>query len=244
MLLFLDNRERHLEESLNIPHEVVQLDIGDVVIKDDQGTPICIIERKTVADLAASIKDGRYKEQKIRLMSHAADTNAIMIYIIEGKMSFNENAYAFGLSNKSIISAIINTQLRDKVHVFHTNSLIDTANCIECIWKRLEKLRLPSRDGGAATSIEDKYAELVAIKPQKKANMTQDIVLLSQLSSIPGISSKKAQLVVDHFKCKSIFTMMKSVQFNAEKFEQELLSIHGIGKAIAKSIKEHLFSEN
>ena len=37
-----------------------------------------IIERKTVEDLAASIKDGRYREQKARLLKHFSK-NQILI---------------------------------------------------------------------------------------------------------------------------------------------------------------------
>jgi hypothetical protein len=43
-----------------------------------------IIERKTVADLEASIKDGRYREQRLRLLTHCQETGARPLYIIEG----------------------------------------------------------------------------------------------------------------------------------------------------------------
>ena len=45
------------------------LPLGDIIICDDKGTEKLIIERKTLSDLAASIRDGRYKEQKVGLPS-------------------------------------------------------------------------------------------------------------------------------------------------------------------------------
>ena len=42
-----------------------------------------IIERKTIQDLAASIRDGRYKEQSIRL-SQSNIPNHHILFMIEG----------------------------------------------------------------------------------------------------------------------------------------------------------------
>ena len=42
------------------------LDLGDIIIEYND-IPLIIIERKTIPDLLASIKDGRYKEQKKRI---------------------------------------------------------------------------------------------------------------------------------------------------------------------------------
>ena len=63
--------------------KIEQLHIGDVIFEDDSGKPIIIFERKTLNDLAASIKDGRYSEQSFRLDKEPAHNHNI-IYIIEG----------------------------------------------------------------------------------------------------------------------------------------------------------------
>ena len=58
--------------------------MGDFWIVDGQ-TPLCIIERKTWADLGQSITDGRYKEQKNRLHAAAAQhPHARVVYLVEG----------------------------------------------------------------------------------------------------------------------------------------------------------------
>ena len=58
-------------------HEIKseRLPLGDIILHDPtQGRDIVIFERKTLSDLAASIRDGRYKEQSFRLIETAAAT--------------------------------------------------------------------------------------------------------------------------------------------------------------------------
>ena len=47
-----------------------RLDVGDVLITADSGT--VVVERKTWADLAKSLTDNRYAEQKARMLSFVA----------------------------------------------------------------------------------------------------------------------------------------------------------------------------
>ena len=60
------NKFNNQNEKNNINFQINQLDLGDVVILNEQ-TPIMVIERKTICDLCSSIRDGRHKEQKLRL---------------------------------------------------------------------------------------------------------------------------------------------------------------------------------
>ena len=55
--------------------------VGDIHIRKDDKT-VYILERKAGSDLDASIKDGRYKEQKSRLFETGIPRKNI-IYIIE-----------------------------------------------------------------------------------------------------------------------------------------------------------------
>ena len=59
-----------------------QLPIGDIIIYDNDDKEILLIERKTLNDLAASIKDGRYNEQSYRLNGHTLHNHNI-IYILQ-----------------------------------------------------------------------------------------------------------------------------------------------------------------
>ena len=96
MRLIIDNREHGLYEKCeqilsNDPVyttiETQVLHIGDILVKTDEGKDVMIIERKTLADLLASIKDGRYEEQSHRLKHASGFPSHNIVYIIEGMFS-------------------------------------------------------------------------------------------------------------------------------------------------------------
>ena len=77
MIVKIDTREQSLLQQINKLVETIPifnkiivqtetLPIGDIIICDGE-TEKLIIERKTLADLQSSIKDGRYEEQSYRL---------------------------------------------------------------------------------------------------------------------------------------------------------------------------------
>ena len=82
--MVIDTRETkllHYMKNLKFV-KVSQLDVGDIHYRIN-GKTVFIIERKTLEDLANSIKDGRFREQKIRLQKCLSqDIN--IIYLIEG----------------------------------------------------------------------------------------------------------------------------------------------------------------
>lgn len=96
-ILRIDNREKELIKAClslqsNNPTtfqcfeiKVDNLPIGDIILEKG-GTEKIIVERKSVADLASSIKDGRYKEQSYRLNGNSIPNHNI-IYLIEGDIN-------------------------------------------------------------------------------------------------------------------------------------------------------------
>jgi ERCC4-type nuclease len=91
MIIKIDIRETDLlqqinQHIINIPvfkSIIVKsetLPIGDIIISDGNEDKI-IIERKSVSDLLASIKDGRYEEQSYRL-NGLTQHNHNIIYLI------------------------------------------------------------------------------------------------------------------------------------------------------------------
>ena len=86
----IDNRERdliQLFQNNNVAIQSYNLDIGDIQIhyvdENNEDYLLTIIERKTYDDLSTSIKDGRYKEQKNRILN-SIPQNIRKIYLIEG----------------------------------------------------------------------------------------------------------------------------------------------------------------
>lgn len=137
--IIVDYREKKLIDKLKCSQrisnvlEIRNLDIADIILQFE--TYSFYIERKTIPDLISSIKDGRYKEQKIRLQAHKQrDINSQIIYIIEGPNKFRhqgeENVY---------YGAWISIVLRDNVPLFRTNSLEETASLIVRLSMRLQK---------------------------------------------------------------------------------------------------------
>jgi ERCC4-type nuclease len=101
MRLIIDNRERDLIEKCgliisNNPNMVTietdVLPIGDILMKTDEGKDVLLVERKTLSDLIASIKDGRYEEQSHRLKNASGFDSHNVIYLIEGMFSMAANA--------------------------------------------------------------------------------------------------------------------------------------------------------
>ena len=77
-------------EYKHIKLEVVNLELGDFIICDDLGRENVIFERKSLSDLASSIKDGRYAEQSFRLNNYNFHNHNI-VYIIEGDLRYWQN---------------------------------------------------------------------------------------------------------------------------------------------------------
>jgi ERCC4-type nuclease len=145
-MLILDSREvklidlikSKLPNDFKIPYSTENLQIGDIIIKHtlDNITYSLIIERKCVTDMIASIKDGRYKEQKIRLLAELANTpNTIITYLLEGSMSELRLQQDKTMFNGSIISSIF----RDKISIIRTYSLIETLDILIRLHERFTK---------------------------------------------------------------------------------------------------------
>ena len=108
--------------------KIEQLHIGDIVFEDDSGSPILIFERKTLNDLAASIKDGRYNEQSFRLNKEQIHNHNI-IYIIEGDIErYNEKRTH--ISKKTLMSSIFSLLYYKGFSVIRTNTIFETADSV------------------------------------------------------------------------------------------------------------------
>ena len=147
MIVKIDTRERDLIKKcqdllvavpafkdLNI--EVCTLPLGDIIINNGQIDNI-IVERKSLSDLAASIKDGRYKEQKLRLKaeeSNSQNTKRIC-YLIEGII----NDLRLPNDKTLLYGSIVSSTFRDNIPLLRTNTLNETLDIIIRIHERMNK---------------------------------------------------------------------------------------------------------
>jgi ERCC4-type nuclease len=191
--LVVDNRERlvivELEKN-KIPHVVTTLNIGDYQIV--QGDEVLgIWERKTYSDLASSLNDKRYREQKHRLTTSNARYKG---YILEGNCPTGQY---HGLHPGTIDSIRLGLMCRDGFHVITSNGLGHTATILSKMLKKIPEYvaAAPER---TKEDLEDRYhCALVesAISSVKKENLTPDTCYLAQLAQIPQISYQSAKTI-------------------------------------------------
>lgn len=192
-------------------HKIVseRLAVGDIAIMKDQSVSnnvdtIILFERKTLYDLAASIKDGRYKEQSFRL-SNAEIHNHNIIYIIEGDLSRYDEKRG-RISKTALQSAMVSLMFYKGFSVFRTMNATETASFIYNFANKVENDgecgHYVSGNGTSAENPEPEdnngYCEVV-VKKEKRDYITRDNIGGIMLSQIPGISAKIAVAIMKKY---------------------------------------------
>jgi ERCC4-type nuclease len=174
MTLYIDCREHALLARMKA--ESKQMSIGDISIEKEDQT-IVLIERKTVADLAASICDGRYQEQQYRLLESTLPPHRI-VYLIEGSMDTPTS-----LPKKNLESALLSLWFHG-FSVFHTSGIDGTVEYLTMLVEKVNK-----------DATEKDYISMVKIK--KKDKLTPENIDGLMMSQIPGISTVTAKALLD-----------------------------------------------
>lgn len=247
-IIKFDNREKDLIkiiEEKGYEVELENLDIGDIQFVDLVTKEIIIIiERKTLADLSASIKDGRYKEQKERLI-HSIKKNCRKIVLIEGN-----DITTFSLPINTLQSVIINTMLRDNIHIHISDSKENTIEFIENIILQLPKY-YEDLQKEIILGEEKTFNNEFNCQTSKKENLTQEICFRNMLCQIPGISNTIASIFVE--KYKNMENFIKSTRENYNDKNDWIKNIgllkygknnRKMGERVAEKIYENLFSSN
>jgi ERCC4-type nuclease len=187
----IDNREGKLKElflaSPSIECEFENLVYGDfqLGIKGAEA-PTFIFERKTLEDLLASIKDGRYTNQKARLFEVFQPSQ--IFYIIEGSLGFGDAGGASGTKTKILQSSVINTMLRDKIACFFTKNVKDTFDLLNGIVRRFRE------DPAKYTSSAPAQVQ-IQVETSDRDTPTQ--VFKKILCQLPGASEKTAVAITE-----------------------------------------------
>jgi crossover junction endonuclease MUS81 len=191
------------------------LPLGDVIIQDNESEKI-IIERKTLNDLASSIKDGRYTEQSYRLngISHH---NHNIIYLIEGDMT-RYNMFKGRMDKTTLYSAMFSINYYKGFSTMRSNSIEETAFIIaNMVYKMLKSDKLPyyskpveetneKGENKDETNIEEQEEDATSkdyckvVKKVKKDNINASNIGEIMLCQVPGISSVTALAILDKFK--------------------------------------------
>jgi len=154
MIIKIDSRERelinlckyYLEISplyKNIQIVTENLPIGDIIICDDKQEERIVIERKSIRDLSASIKDGRYEEQSYRLNGLHHDNHNI-IYLIEGDLN-GKNSFKDRIDKITIYSAMFSLNHYKGFSVLRTFTQDETALVICNMAYKMHKCDLENK---------------------------------------------------------------------------------------------------
>ena len=117
-----------------------RLALGDATLSvetvNKYGDPATIetilFERKTIADFAASIRDGRYREQSFRLSKQCELANHNIVYIIEGDLSKYVDRTKGGniVTRKALYSAMFTMMFFKGFSIIRTMNIRETAELI------------------------------------------------------------------------------------------------------------------
>ena len=192
------------ESHKHVVLESVNLELGDIVISstDTSGnrTDLLCIERKTILDLASSIRDGRYKEQSYRLFHHSIPNHHIM-YILEGNLDMYNPRFT-SVPKSAILSACISLQYYKGFSVHKTESVRETAEFIVHFVKKINKeSNLLGFYNGAGTTLYDNIEYTHVVKKKKKDNITPENISVLLLSQIPCVSDIMANAILKDFPC-------------------------------------------
>jgi ERCC4-type nuclease len=246
ILITIDARETSIyndiiDRDLDNYKERVQINsenllLGDIHITYENITHI--FERKTLQDLQASILDGRYKEQKARLLS--TTPQKYITYIIEGDNILSPNSYS---KNKSMIqSAYLHTLFRDNIRIIYTKNIEETTTLILLISTKI--LDRPEKFLYEEYTADKCYTDFVKLKKKKIDNIDTKSCFIMQMSQIPMISNIIAKNI--YAKYTSMCNLVKSLDVfeTTELKVKELCKLDGVGKEKAMSIIKNIFNEN
>ena len=171
------------------------LPLGDIIIYDHNGTEQAIFERKSLADLASSIRDGRYKEQSFRLNACSLHNHTIY-YLVEGDLRFYK-PYKGSIDQNGLMSAMISVSFFKGFSVYRTMNANETAEFILQFAIKLMKEKKPSFYV-APLIVEPVYSAMLT-KRIKKENVTPQNIGEVMLSQIPFVSNTVAVAVMKSY---------------------------------------------
>ena len=186
----VDNREQDFPALLPA-WKVQTLPVGDfwIGISGELVAPgAIIIERKTIFDLEASMKDGRYREQRTRLQAFAEEHKAHIAYIIEGNL---DNAKSF---TKTVLwKWFLRLPFVHRIPILQTRNKEETANLLQVLASMWSTDYTEFRDGK-----KTEYISTIKHNHTKGEQRDDPIIFASTvLSSCKGISPATAKVILE-----------------------------------------------
>jgi ERCC4-type nuclease len=225
--IHIDTREcklRELLEKNGTAFVTKALELGDILIEHPKRQ--ILIERKTIADFHASITDGRYKNQKLRLLEWRVQEEGRknIIYLFEEKPGDNKDRSYWG--------ALVNMILRDNIGVIQCDGMVRTAQVIADIKKKLDEDKFDELEGGGQNISLEGYAK-------GKYNTPRNCYL-GQLSLIPGLSPAIAEKIAEKYSnMRALLDGMDVKELGNIRITEK----RRLGDKLAEKIRSYIFQE-
>jgi crossover junction endonuclease MUS81 len=274
--------------------KVDNLKIGDVAFveidknENEIGDELLLFERKSLNDLASSIKDGRYAEQSFRLDGYEAVPNHNIVYLIEGDLSrYRENQFS-RINKNTLLSSMFSILYYKGFSVVRTMNVLETCDLVWSWADKLERemgggkksksgskkipyyksdiistfnsnsestlaenkenpqfhieleLEPPQENEGSDKTVVQTYdyCSVLKVKKEKNANVTPENIGVIMLSTIPGISSKTAIVIMNEFK--TIGALIKSFEQNPHCLNKICIETNGKSRKITSTCIENI----
>lgn len=180
--------------ALECDYHMQPLPLADAVIRADgateDDTPLVMIERKTVRDLIASIKDGRYKEQSARL----SQLTCPVWWIIEGTVPRYPNHKS---DHNMMFGAIATLGLIKRFTPVRTATTAETALLLRKLIDKSAQYKLSTQNVQQEGGVAAASAESIPHKRFKGDCITKTNIQHLMLAQIPGVSVARAEAILN-----------------------------------------------
>jgi ERCC4-type nuclease len=232
--LVVDYREAELIECLKqrgIPHTVAPLPVGDIWIgipypveetKEPGQSGGLVMERKRITDFEASFLDGRYREQRGRILSFCQPSHHQPIYLLEGAWS----TLTGRITKKALIKLLNRLTLRYQVPILHTLSTQETAEWVECLVEQWKE------DPASVKRTQELVKVSDGLHVQKKQNASDPKAFLTAcLAQCSGVSIKMADSLATTYPSLALLLSLTSKDLEAHK-----VGTRRLGPAVANRL--------
>ena len=236
-LLVLDVREHGLAAALTaigVPYTTAQLDVGDFMIQTAAAEPLLVAERKSHLDFAASNQDGRYREQRARLMAVRGGGVAVL-YVLEGRWSGDADRRVGHTRTtegqlRRLLSRLV---LRYGMPVLESDGLAGTAIwCRTLLAQLTDDLTVFQPEGDMATATTAAMSSMTAaLSANKKGNKTAIGAATAMLGGVPGLGGKRVDALIAE----------RSIADLAGLSVAELAAVSASGKRIGEKLATTLY---
>jgi ERCC4-type nuclease len=229
-------------------------------------TETILFERKTIADFAASIRDGRYREQSFRLSKQCELANHNIVYIIEGDLSKYVDRTKGGniVTRKALYSAMFTMMFFKGFSIIRTMNIRETAELILNFADKHDATAVELRgfyykaaaspaSSPATSPIHDEppppptqptqqmddYASIFKHK-ERSSQITPENIGEIMIGSVPSISSKTAAAVMCEYK--TIENLMQHMRSDRQCLDKlYTVAQNGNKRKLSKLCVDNLF---